>query len=80
MGIWWYVVATGMYKLVNCVHEHYDQLTYRMAGNIGREFNLAVWWMSDRSAKYSAHGDINDLVVHAAAAVPDLAHTEIAVP
>ena len=36
---------------------------YHMAGNIGGEFNLAVWRMSGRSgkfksAKYSANGDL----------------------
>ena len=56
-----------------------------MAGNIGGEFNLAVWWMSGQStklkfAKYSAHGDFADLVLYTAAAVPDPAHTKIAVP
>ena len=56
-----------------------------MAGNIGREFNLAVWRMSSwstklKSAKYSAHGDFADLVLYAATAVPNPAHTEIAVP
>ena len=33
-----------------------------------------------KSAKYSAHGDFADLVLYAAAAVPDPAHAEIAVP
>ena len=56
-----------------------------MAGNIGGEFNLVVWRMSGwsaklKSAKYSAHGDFADLILYATAAVPDPAHTEIAVP
>ena len=47
-----------------------------MAGNIGGEFNLVVWRMSGRSAKlksakYSAPWDFANLVLHAAAAVPD---------
>ena len=45
-----------------------------MAGNIGAEFNLAVWRMSSQSAKlksgkYSGHGDFADLVLYAMAAV-----------
>ena len=41
-----------------------------MAGNIGGEFNLAVWRISGqsaklRSAKHSAHGDFDDLVLYA---------------
>ena len=41
--------------------------TIIIAGNIGGEFNLVVWWMSGRfikfnSSKYSAHGDFADLV------------------
>ena len=56
-----------------------------MAGNIGGEFNLAVWRMSGWSAKlkfakYSAHGNFADLVLYAASAVPDPANGEIAVP
>ena len=56
-----------------------------MAGNISRKFNLAVWQVSGqfaklKPAKYSANGDFADLVLYAAAAVPDHAHTEIAVP
>ena len=56
-----------------------------MAGNIGGEFNLAVWRMSGRSAKlksakYTTHVDFADLVLYAAAAVPDPAHAEITVP
>ena len=49
-----------------------DQLVnlYRMAGNIGGKFNLAVWRMSGqsdklKSTKHSAHGDFDDLVLHA---------------
>ena len=58
---------------------------YRMAGNIGGEFNLAIWRMSGRSvklksAKYSAHGDFADLALHAAAAVHNPTHADIAVP
>ena len=33
-----------------------------------------------KSAKYSAHGDFADLILYVAAAVPDPAHAEIAVP
>ena len=41
-----------------------------MAGNIGGEFNLAVWRMSGQSAKlkpskHFAHGDFDDLVLYA---------------
>ena len=51
-----------------------------MAGNIGGEFNLAVWRISGRSAKIS-NGDFADLVLYTAAAtVPDPAHAKIAVP
>ena len=42
-----------------CGHNYYQNyrlavhvlFIYRMAGNIGGEFNLAVWQMSGRSAK-----------------------------
>ena len=56
-----------------------------MAGNIGGEFNLVVWWMSSwsakfESAKYSANGDFADLVLYDAAAVLDPTHAEITVP
>ena len=62
-----------------CVYCNSCCIPYK-AGNIGREFNLVVWRMSGRSAKYSANGDFADLILYATAAVPDPAHAEITVP
>ena len=53
-----------------CIQQnnHADSaLQYRMAGNIGGEFNLADWRMSERSAKfksakYSVNAEFADLV------------------
>ena len=62
-----------------------SEVCYRMAGNIGGEFNLVVWRMSGQSAKfksikYSANGDFAEHILYATAAVPSPAHAEIAVP
>ena len=60
-----------MYNTEKCtVSVRGNRLIYRMAGNIAGEFNLAVWRMSGqsaklKSAKHSAHGDFDDLVLYA---------------
>lgn len=53
-----------------------------MDRNIGKEFNLAVWHMNGRSAKfklakYSIDVDFTNLHIYAAIIVPDSAHAEI---
>ena len=56
-----HALGPGIHTLI------YHTAMYRMAGNIGGEFNLAVWRMGGqsaklKSAKHSAHGDFDDLV------------------
>ena len=45
-GDWW---ENQQYYIIHCVYILYP--SYRMAWNIGREVNLADWWMYERTAK-----------------------------